>query len=267
MIPYIVYSHTEFIEILRTQTYHLKSYENKILLINKSNMDLSDLYSEYKEVLFYDDTLPYASRLLEIQKLNLEYALFIHDIDILVKKDDEVIEHLLETMLTNNIDRIDLQYKNNLNEDTIMIHKNGFEFYLNRQQNIQDYIYNVNPSIWKISTFMKIMNQFKDETYRSIEENSTQNFCKKYRIFKLYWESYVNCGHFGCMPFFQFIHITHGGKLLPLENNNLNDSLKESYKNILEKFSLDKIRKFDTRFFNDYYHGPSKKRTFKEINI
>ena len=235
MIPYIVYSHTEFIEILRTQTYHLKSYENKILLINKSNMDLSDLYSEYKEVLFYDDTLPYASRLLEIQKLNLEYALFIHDIDILVKKDDEVIEHLLETMLTNNIDRIDLQYKNNPKDkkDMLLIDKYKHKFYLNPQLSAfpgeGDYIYNVNPSIWKISTLMEIMNKFKDKTYRTIELSETQQFCTKYKVYKLFWESYINCGWCSCMPFFQYIHLTHHGKLLPLNGGNLNESLKKNY--------------------------------------
>ena len=35
MIPYIVYSHSEFLDALLTQTYYLKSYDNKILLINK----------------------------------------------------------------------------------------------------------------------------------------------------------------------------------------------------------------------------------------
>ncbi len=69
MLTYIVYSHTEFLDVLLTQTHYLKSYDNKVLLINKSDEDLSDLYSNYKQVIFYDDTLSYASRLLEIKKL------------------------------------------------------------------------------------------------------------------------------------------------------------------------------------------------------
>ena len=241
----------------------MKEYKNKILLINKSDKELSDLYSNYKQVLFYDDKLPYASRLLEISKLNLDYALFIHDIDIVVKKDDIVVDHLLKTMIKYNIDRIDLQYKNiihNQYTETMLIEKNNFKFCINKQENVNHYIYNVNPSIWKISTLMEVMSNFKNDTYRTIEEAKTQEFCKKYRIFKLYWESYINCGDFGCIPFFQFIHITHGGKLLPLTRNNLNKTLVDTYMKILEQFSLAEKREFGVRNFSDYYHGPSLER-------
>ena len=52
MIPCIVYSHTEFLDILSAQTHYLKSYDNKMLLINKSDMELDELYSNYKEIIF-----------------------------------------------------------------------------------------------------------------------------------------------------------------------------------------------------------------------
>ena len=74
MLTYIVYSHTEFLDVLLTQTHYLESYDNKILLINKTDQDLSELYSNYKQVIFYDDTLPYASRLLEISKFYLDHS-------------------------------------------------------------------------------------------------------------------------------------------------------------------------------------------------
>ena len=45
MLTYIVYSHTEFLDVLLTQTHYLKSYDNKILLINKSDQDLTITYS------------------------------------------------------------------------------------------------------------------------------------------------------------------------------------------------------------------------------
>jgi len=262
MLTYIVYSHTEFLDVLLTQTHYLESYDNKILLINKTDQDLSELYSNYKQVIFYDDTLPYASRLLEISKLDLDYALFIHDIDISVKRDNDVIEHLLDTIKQNDLDRITLQYKNityNQNTEVIQISKNDSKFSLVKEENVDRYIYNVNPSIWKISTFMEIMTKFKDEGYRTIELAHVQEFCQKYKIFSLYNDSYINCGHFGCLPFFQYIHITHGGKLLPLTNNNLNESLIDEYNLMLEKFSLNKTRQFSNRIFREYYHGPSKR--------
>ena len=166
-------------------------------------------------------------------------------------------------MIKYNIDRIDLQYKNiihNQYTETMLIEKNNFKFCINKQENVNHYIYNVNPSIWKISTLMEVMSNFKNDTYRTIEEAKTQEFCKKYRIFKLYWESYINCGDFGCIPFFQFIHITHGGKLLPLTRNNLNKTLVDTYMKILEQFSLAEKREFGVRNFSDYYHGPSLER-------
>lgn len=262
MLTYIVYSHTEFLDVLLTQTHYLELYDNKILLINSSDQELTELYSKYKQVIFYDDTLPYASRLLEITKLNLDYALFIHDIDILVERDDTLIEHLLDNMKQNNLDRITLQYKNiihNPNTETIEISKDGSAFSLIKEENINQYIYNVNPSIWKISAFMDIMNKFKTLGYRTIESSPVMEYCQKYRIFCLYHDSYINCGHFGCLPFFQYIHITHGGKLLPLVNNNLNDLLADKYNLMIDKFSLNKSRQFSTKYIPEYYHGPSKR--------
>jgi len=277
MLLYIVYSHTEFLDILLTQTHHLKSYDNKILLINKSDMQLDELYSNYKEIIFYDDELPYASRLLELSNLYSEHALIIHDIDIVINRDDSVMEHLLEKMVELDMDRIDLQYQNikRTNNTTgelldIELKPTGdtklqipfdwenhedLRFYLTKQDDVNHYIYNVNPSIWKISTLMEVMTEFKDETYRSIENPPTQEFCKKYNIYKLYGP-HILCGGMGCLPFFQFIHITHGGKLLPFENSNLDPSLVDTYKSIVNQFSLDDNRGFQDRNYEHYWRGP-----------
>ena len=281
MIPYIVYSHSEFLDALLTQTYYLKSYDNKILLINKSDEDLTDLYSNYKQVVFYDDKLPYASRLLSLSELNLDYALFIHDIDVVINRDDSIIEHLLEKMMELGMDRVDLQYQNirrthNTTGELIDIElkptgnttlqmpfwwetSEDLRFYLTKQDDVNHYIYNVNPSIWKISTFMEVMSEFKNETYRSIEGPSTQEFCKRYRIYKLYGP-HILCGGMGCLPFFQFIHITHGGKLLPLVGHNLDESLVDTYKFMIKKFSLDKNREFQDRNYEHYWVGPIREQ-------
>ena len=66
MLNYIVYSHTEFMDVLLVQTHYMKDIKNKILLIDKSDKVLDTLYEQYDKVLFYDDTLPYASRLLTL---------------------------------------------------------------------------------------------------------------------------------------------------------------------------------------------------------
>tara|TARA_Y100000593_G_C4249522_1_gene306411 strand:+ start:165 stop:1016 length:852 start_codon:yes stop_codon:yes gene_type:complete len=278
MLTYIVYSHTSFIDALKVQTHYLNSYENKILLVNKSDEDFSDLYSNYKEVIFYDDTLPYATRLLELKRLELDYVLFIHDIDVVINRNDSTMEYMLDEMKKLDVDRFDLQYQNIRRTGNTTGHlididlkptgkaelkiPHGWEnpkdlrFYLTKQDDVNFYIYNVNPSIWKMSVFMEIMTHFKNETYRSIENQQTMQFCKKYNIYKFYGP-HILCGGMGCLPFFQFIHITHGGKLLPYPTgHNLDESLVSVWESILTEFSLDSKREFQTRNYEDYWKGP-----------
>ncbi len=247
MLTYIIYSHTDFLDILKIQTHKLKSYRDKILLINKSDLDLSDIYSQYEKIIFYDDALPYASRILSLVDLDLEYVLFIHDIDIIITKNNKIINHFVDFMKTNDIDRIDLQVRYNWdlnNSEKIYMTIDDKVIELRRQVNAKTKsIYNVNPSIWKLSALLNIMNQFKNETYRSIELN-VQEYCSKFKIYKLYSDEYISCGWFSCLSFFQFLHITHRGKLLPILNNNLNEYLKFEYTNILSEWLSDTSRTF-----------------------
>ena len=37
-LPYVVYSHTDYLTILTVQSDYMKIYENKILFINKNNI-------------------------------------------------------------------------------------------------------------------------------------------------------------------------------------------------------------------------------------
>jgi hypothetical protein len=235
MINYVVYSHTDYLDILNIQTDYLKYCSNKILLINKSDLNL-DIYTEYKKVIFYDDSLPYASRILSLSKLDDEYILLIHDIDILINVDNDIIEHLLGIMMNNNIDRVDLKRDGLTDTENIDVNFKGEYFTLTKQENVYNYIYNVNPSIWKISSLLETMNKFSSQNYRTIENKPTQDFCTKYNVYKLYNDVYVDCGYFSCLHFFKFLHITHGGGLLPINNNRLESSLNFEYQTIIQKY-------------------------------
>lgn len=247
-LKFIVYSHTDYLDVLKIQTAGLKFYNNKILLINNNSHNLEDLYKYYNEVIFYDDTLPYANRLLSLSNLKDKYVLFIHDIDIIVKKDDSILTHIQNFMDKNSIDRIDLQVRSEWdrsNKDIVKINYNDLEIELRKQTNVNNYIYNVNPSIWKVSSFLDILNKFRDETYRTIENDSVMNYCRKYNIYKLYSNNPIKCGWFSCLSFFMFIHITHKGKLLPKTNNQLDVSLIPEYVNIIDKlFKYNTNKKF-----------------------
>tara|TARA_R110000824_G_scaffold791_1_gene4822 strand:+ start:11155 stop:11907 length:753 start_codon:yes stop_codon:yes gene_type:complete len=235
MIDYVVYSHTDYLDVLSVQTSCLEDCKDKILLINRSELELSSLYSQYKDVVLYDDKLPYASRLLALSDLDLKYVLFIHDIDAVIQKDDATIDHLVKIMDEQDIDRIDLQYQTP--DKNPHSHKiNLDEFNLTKQDDPSYYIYNVNPSIWKLSTLLDIMRVFADRNYRNIETLPTQNYAAMFKVYKLYSEDFLRCGYFECLPFFQFIHLTHGGQFLPLKDNNLENHLQESYTQIVSDF-------------------------------
>lgn len=245
-MKYVIYSHTDYLDILSIQTEYLKLCSNKVLLINTTELNISNITTQYNEVIYYDDSLPYASRLLSLSVLKDQYVLFIHDIDILVHHDPELIDSFTEYMSKNNVDRIDLQVRHSWDYNTPKV--NFDNIILSKQENSNNYIYNVNPSIWKLSSLLDVMYTFKNESYRSIETAPTQIYCKKLNVYKLYSDNYIRCGWFSCLDFFQFIHITHYGKLLPKTKNNLDVSLISEYINIIDKLSaMNSNREFSTK--------------------
>lgn len=264
--PIVIYSHTDYVDILSVQSHYLKSFNNKILLINDSNLD-DEIKQGYDRIITYDDSLPYASRLHVLDSIDAEYILFMHDIDVVVKSDIHELMHLYDIAVDNNLDRIDLKYngsfskKNEYTSDIDINSKYDYELV----QSEGSYRYNVNASIWRRSALLDIMRKFPMHSYRNIELTDVQHYCKDMKIYTLFSNQYINCGHFGCMPFFQFIHLTHAGKLLGKTNNpndcgpyqNLHPTLQGIYQSILDDFQLLTTRELDTRYYgSDYYHGP-----------
>jgi len=243
MINYVVYSHTDYIDILRVQTGELEGRGNLTLIINNSQ-DIHNIYSKYNKVLFYDDTKPYATRLLQtLPLIEEDYFIFLHDIDIVLSVDNFIMNEFVEFLRRNNFDRICLQHTYNL-ESSLVVHYDN-ELALIKSCSVKDYIYNVNPSIWKKDTLIEIMANFPNETYRSIEFN-VQEFCLKYNIFKLHALRPLSCGWFICDKSFKFLHITHLGKLLPLNFESMTPSrqsyvdARDEYMKIYQKYNLQK---------------------------
>lgn len=242
MLTYVIYSHTDYLDVLNIQTEYLESYENKILLINSSNIE-SDIFSKYKDVIYYDDSLTYPSRLLSLSELNLDYILLIHDIDVVINKTDSIIERIYNKMIEKNIDRVDLQYDfyyrndrnvNNIGREYV---EGCYDFYLNKQN--CHYTFNVNPSIWKLSSLLNLMCIFKNDTYRTIEYTA-QQYCKdNYSTFKPFGPYSYKCGYFECIYFFQFLHVTHGNNYLTLSNFLRTEPyFINEWLNIVDRFSL-----------------------------
>ena len=273
---YVVYSHSSFADILEVQTDYLKDIDNKFLFIDKSNNLLSNcstphmnhLYSQYKDVIYYDDSKPYASRLIDCleelkQRHNVEFCLFTHDVDIIMHQDTQALENCLQIMKDNKIHRVSLQYDwNDENDDQTLIEIMSQEItktpkadtvYL-RQDAYGAYAYEVNPAIYKIDHFLGLLRVDPNLGYRQIEtDRRIQQYAKDVlRACKLkcFETDTIHCGYFNCLPIYIFLHITHSGKLVPTDQDdrffvkNSYYDVKGEYLKILEKYNLSSNRIF-----------------------
>jgi len=250
---YVVYSHSDFDDILKISSDYLSVVKNKILLINKNDKNLSEIYSKFNNVIFYNDELTYSDRLSSsLKQIDAEYIIFTHEIDILIEKNDSILNKFVEIMQLESIDRIDLQVNgSDTNKEFIKIKKeidvnqweklnidniNDYDYYLGLNTNPRNYIYNVNPSIWKKSSFEELMLKFKARTYRNIEFDDVQDYCTKYKICNLFSKHVLECGYFKCLSIYKYLHITHFRRLLRYDGT-FKTEFNQSYKDAGDEYS------------------------------
>jgi hypothetical protein len=247
MINYIIYGNTDYLDVLEIQTDYMIGRGNLTLFLNTNELNLTELLSKYDKVIYYDGNDTYAKRLLTcLEQIDDEYFLLIHDIDVLLNVDNQMIENFYTFLKITGFDRIDLKHSDNKQSSLIIEYNPTKEpkkwepklvdeitdgIYLIKQDNPIDYIYNVNPSIWKKTALLDIVRTFPNKTYRSIEEMDVQQFCKKFKVFKINTINKILCGYFNCIEGFKFLHISHSGKLLPL-NENFTTTYGQSYNDI-----------------------------------
>jgi hypothetical protein len=242
----VVYSHSEFSDILNIQHDYIKNINvRKILFIDK----LNENYDNFNDVYIYDTNLNYSKRIfncLNISNIDTKYILFIHDNDIILNTNHEYLLSLIAISCNKNIDRIDLKYsdmcenvKNLTFKDTTLV----------KNENINDYNYNVNPSLWKLDSLVKLMNEY-NYSYRDIENINVQKFCLlNFNMYKIFTYFKINAGWYVTTKFFTFLHITHGGMCLPIDNknNHLDEQIHKEYIDIINKYKFN--RQFKTELF------------------
>ena len=248
--PFVFYTHSSYSDVMNIQCSYVNKISNKILITDRPNDN--QILNEFDNIFYYSDNEPYSKRLFNfLNGINDEYIFLIHDNDILVEKDDILLEKCINLMINNGYDRIDFQ----VGGPSIDIHTltdlipidDEKKYFLSRNTNPSGYIYNVNPSLWRVSTLKSILETFPNHDYRVIESLEVQYHClyKDFKMFKLMGDNRISSVPFTVLPFFQYIHITHGGNFLPI-NNNSSEPIKNHYNNIVEKFKLrEGNRKFD----------------------
>ena len=244
IINYMIYSHTDFLDLLNIQYDHISGRGHLTLCINNNNLDLDSIYEKFDNVVFYNDGETYGQKLLScINQVDYNYILFIHDNDILFDADDSKILEFLHFLKVNDYDRVDFQLAydfNSTHRDTIL--DDGL--YLIKSSNTdtraQGYIYNVNPSIWKRETLQKILEKFSHLDYRTIEQDAVQVFASQFNIFKLFSKQNYRCGYFTCLEPFKYLHITRSRQLFSpktLAPEECKDII-DVYNTIVDKYNL-----------------------------
>ena len=215
-MDYIIYSHTDYLDVLKINLEFSSNLKNKILFINST--DLYHYSEHFKRVIYYNDDLNYSQKLyICLSQIDSEYFLMMHDTDIITKIDEDVLDLFAIEMKNSNIDRIDLQYLDKTSEN-IKIQNSNIELTLNQDpkiegSNITNYVFNVNPSIWKKSTFMNLLANFPNETYRTIENIDVQKYCcSNIKNYRLYSENTLSSTQFKVLDCFAWLHITHSRK-------------------------------------------------------
>jgi hypothetical protein len=242
MIPYVVYSHTDYLKVLEIQSDYIQKCPNRVLLINTPvSGELDYIEAKYDKVVYYNDTLQYTDRVAQgLESINSKYILFTHDIDILLNIDLQTIEQLVTLAEQHNIDRIDLKHTP-VSQDE-QEHDN--EVVLRRVTDVNSYMYNVNPSIWKVDAFRDLLSNFKNRNYRNIEDLDVQKFCLKYNMYKAHSNTFLKCGYYNCMSFYTFLHISHAGRLLTLNEESKTEygqsyqDVRGEFEKIVDKYNL-----------------------------
>lgn len=237
----IVYSHSSYSDILQVQNDYFKNINGqKYLFIDKIEENI--IYN-FDKIFFYNDNLNYSKRILQCLKeanIEEEFVIFHLDINIVIKQNEQKINDLINIMQINSIDRLDFCTYKFLESEKNISYK---DYLLINNNDINYHIYNVGTAIYKLNKYINFLEKF-DYSYRSIEvipevqEYTKNNFNAYYLNYKN--QKNINTGYYGMTDILIYIHITHAGHLMPIDNNNLDENLQEEYNTIVNKYKFNR---------------------------
>lgn len=217
---YVIYSHSSFSDLLEIQETCISNFtSNYFLIIDEGH----DYQGKAKKIITYHDSEPFASRLYNsMKKIDDEFVLLIHDIDLLVAVDVDFLDRAAKLMKEKGIDKIDLQHcpqhhwPDLRSPSTCQLSANT---YVSRTFFPHDqYVYNVQPSIWRRESLIFALENYRHETYRSIEYSSIQKFCSEnIQMYRTVTQFPLSMGYYHSTPEFVFMHMTHYGSLMPVD--------------------------------------------------
>jgi len=219
-MKFVVYSHSSFADILELQEERLKELSIEYYVVIDEDFDYR---GQASEVIRYKNNEPFATRLFNAaRQIKEEHILLIHEVDLVVSLDKKFLDSIAEAMSINAIDKVDLQSCPTQHAPALQDHTTvrvtdstyiGRTFFPHDQ-----YVYNVQPTLWKTSSLVKALENYQEHTYRSIEYSTIQQYCssqlKSYRTVSF---DSVPMGYYSSTREFVFLHLTHFYELLPTD--------------------------------------------------
>lgn len=229
MIPLVCYSHTDYLDVLDVQRNALTCFDCPRYLC----LNVPVCPAPFQRTLVYDETKKYSKRLEEsLRQLTEPYILLFQDMDIILDVDCSTISEVAAFMESHGIDRVDLKVV----DGSPQLHvREGLG--LIRNTDVNGYIYNVNPSIWKRESLLDMLSKF-DRCYRTIEGLDVQEYCLRFSVYCLHVSYSLQSAYFRVARWFVYLHITSAGKLIPRTENGLCPEIQSTYLQILESFQF-----------------------------
>ena len=147
-------------------------------------------------------------------------------------------------MKDNNIGRFDFCNYKFMNNTKNIKYKN---YLLIHNNDLTNYIYNVGSAIYNTQKYIDLLHMF-DYEYRTFElQNNVQEYCLNnfncYYINCIDSNNIINAGYYHLTNIFIYIHITHYGELMPIDNNKnlLNDYLQKIYEDIINNNKFNRL--------------------------
>ena len=235
MLDIAIYTHSDYFDILPIQL----DYFKKVVTGARVTLFTNKLYEgcEHTQII-YDDSLPYAGRLLScIGQISSKYILLTHENDIVCRFDSIMIEELVTNMDEYAIDTIDLKHEP-FGSHPIYITD---EISLVKKFN---YFYCVQPSLWRLSSLHAILTKYSDRGYRQIEGDDVQEYMvNTWNVRGLVATDSIQSIWYRVSPCYAFLHLTSRLLLLPCsEENMLEPSLQLEHEHIFSRYLSNSTR-------------------------
>ena len=213
-VSFLFYTHTDNRDlwpILYKSIASLPKENAKFFAVNFSDVDLIDPCAG--QILTYNDSELYSQKLEYLLKLiPTKYVVLIHDNDLITEFDIDLFKSLVIACEKNDIDRCIFGVAAKDAPNRLCLQDDHFIGQINHITSPHFLLpYDVSPSIWKTSSYLRLLSDLSPTHYRDIERSPIVERCKKdLKMYGFLTHSLLPSKYVIGRPFypkFSFLHI------------------------------------------------------------